>query len=232
MLRGLLKKKNNIKQNIITDSKELYKLNAEREFSYAIEFVNNAIEGETKIEDKIKMIDFIMDLIKEDIKTDLLTKIIYNPEANITRYFPFPMCYYDKNNNAYRLHEGEEIEIDLSNECVITYPYNREKYVKNIRTISKEPFIYKNNNHTAYYFSQVNICYIANGYHSIASGIMCNKGKIKAKKIDITPLYDYVYTNGVYWYNTHTNNILTTLTDFRIGILYEIAKIKNNLAKI
>lgn len=171
MLRGLLKKKNNIKQNIITDSKELYKLNAEREFSYAIEFVNNAIEEETKIEDKIKMIDFIMDLIKEDIKTDLLTKIIYNPKANITRYFPFPTCYYDKNNNAHRL-------------------------------------------------------------HSIASGIMCYKGKIKAKKIDITPLYDHVYTNGVYWYNTHTNNILTTLTDFRIGILYEISKIKNNLANV
>ncbi|WP_423055302.1 DUF6710 family protein [Zhaonella formicivorans] len=78
----------------------------------------------------------------------------------------------------------------------------------------------------AYYFSYVDICYVCNGNHSVASGIVYKKGHIEAKVYDITRLFEHVYTDGLYWYNSHNNDILDDLFDFRVGVIYEVSKLK------
>ncbi|WP_332249267.1 DUF6710 family protein [Thermoanaerobacter mathranii] len=51
---------------------------------------------------------------------------------------------------------------------------------------------------------------------------------MEATEYDVSKLFDHVYTDGLYWYNTHNNQKLEDdLLDFRIGIIYEISKIKH-----
>lgn len=95
-----------------------------------------------------------------------------------------------------------------------------------IKNIFANKFEFDELNHKAYYFSHVNICYVYNGNHSIASGVVYKKGYITAEECDVSRLFDHVYTDGSHWYNSHNNQALDNLFDFRVGIIYEITKLK------
>ncbi|CAK7051902.1 DUF6710 family protein [Tissierella carlieri] len=204
------------------------------EFDNTMDFVQDILEYEHNIEDQIIIIDFISNLVKEDLKTDLLTTIIYSEqhfERNIN--FPFPYEYYDKLGNRLTIKPEREVmrDVDLSKDCVLVVSWNRERLRNSIKNIYKNEFEYHDWNHLAFYFTHIDVCYAYNGTHSISSGIGHKKGFIKAKEYDISNLFDHLYTDGVSWHSVHDKTKLGDIFDFRIAILYELAKIKYNLRK-
>lgn len=204
------------------------------EFRYAMEFARQVLKEESKQEDKIIILDFMLDVIREDLKTDLLTTIFYSKENFESRIkFPFPFYYYDEFGNEFELFPEEErlVRVDLAKDCVLVLPWNRKRMRDSIKNIFANEFKFDESNHKAYYFSHVDICYVYNGNHSIASGIVYKKGYIQAKECDLSKLFDHVHTDGLYWYNSHNNQRLDDLFDFRIGIIYEIAKLKYQIEK-
>ena len=40
----------------------------------------------------------------------------------------------------------------------------------------------------------------------------------------MTLLYDNCYTDGLKWYNLHTNEVIDTVEDFRLAAIFELAK--------
>lgn len=50
---------------------------------------------------------------------------------------------------------------------------------------------------------------------------------------NITTFYSHCHTDGIYWYNSHTNDIIYDVHDFRLAAIYELAKkryfIRNNI---
>ena len=44
-------------------------------------------------------------------------------------------------------------------------------------------------------------------------------------------IFEHIRTDGLHWYSTHNNIQLGEVYDFRVAIIYEIAKIKYNLLK-
>jgi hypothetical protein len=194
-----------------------------------VEFAQQVLEKESKKEDKIIILDFMLDVIREDLKTDLLTTIFYNKE-NFGKEIkiPFPLYYYDKFGNKFHLFQEKKkiVTVNLAEDCVLILPWHRVRMRDSIKNIIKNGFTFDESNHRAYYFSYVDICYAYNGNHSIASGLGYKKGYIKAREYDVSRLFDHIYTDGLYWYNSHNNNKLCDLFDFRIGIIYEISKLK------
>lgn len=205
-------------------------MNAVHEFRYAMEFARQAMKEESKKEHKIIILDFMLDVIKEDLKNDLLSTIFYSKENFEKRIkLPFPFCFYDefaREHELFPLEEKRLIRVDLAKNCVLVLPWNRKRMRDSIKNIFASKFEFDESNHKAYYFSHVNICYVYNGNHSIASGVVYKKGYITAEECDVSRLFDHVYTDGLYWYNSHNKQVLDNLFDFRIGIIYEISKLK------
>jgi len=195
-----------------------------------MDFANMSLTAEPNIKNQLIILDFILEVVKEDLKTDLLSHIFYS-EVDFRREIncPFPLYYDNKQGDKLLIIKEENTEVDLTKNCILVLPWRRNRLHDQIINISTNDFIYDKRNHRAYYFPYISLCYIYNGNHSIASGIVHKKGMIEAEQFDITKLFEHVHTDGQYWYNSHTNEKTGNITDFRIGIIYEIAKIKYNL---
>lgn len=87
-------------------------------------------------------------------------------------------------------------------------------------------FVHDKSNHWAYCFPYISLCYVHNGKYLIPSGITYKKGIIQAKEYDITKLFPHMHTDGINWYNSHSNEKRGELADFRLGVIYEIARLK------
>jgi len=199
------------------------------EFRKAMYFVRQTLRYEKEDRDKIIVLDYIMKVIKEDIKCDLLTTILYQPESfDKTISFPFPFWYYDEKGKKYNFEmlKNETRSVNLATDCVLVLAWDRERMRNSIKNIFLNNFTFIPSNHLAYYFDYVDICYAYNGTHSISAGLGHRQGTIEAEKFDVTLLFNHVYTDGCCWYSKHNGERLGELFDFRIGVIYEIARIK------
>ncbi|ABY93721.1 MULTISPECIES: DUF6710 family protein [Thermoanaerobacter] len=206
------------------------------EFKYALEFTHQVLKNEKTKEDKILILDFMLDVIREDLKYDFLTAIFYREEyfeKGVRIPLPFPYSYYDETGTKRSIYENVVgiKKVYLAEECILVFPWHRGRIRESIKNIGKNEFQYDEFNHKAFYFSPVNICFVYNGMHSTAAGIGFKKGYIKANNYDVTKLFPHVHTDGLYWYNSHNNQKLEELFDFRIGVIYEISKIKHYIEK-
>lgn len=201
------------------------------EFDNAMDFVRQTLTYEKDKNDQIIILDYILAVVREDLKTDLLTTILYNEESfSKTINSPLPYNYYDEHGNILDTIPKEDnrkkTKVDLSKDCVLVLSWDRDRLRNSIKNIYKNEFEYHGSNHLSYYFSHIDVCYTYNGTHSISSGIGHKKGFIEAVYCDVSKVFEHLYTDGVSWYNSHNNDRLTDLFDFRIGIIYEIAKLK------
>jgi hypothetical protein len=186
---------------------------------------------EYNYEEKSIILNYIMNTIKIDMQSEYIVDLFYHSDAKEIPRDHFPLEYYDENGNKHELISGEPQMrlVSLKDDYVITFPWNVDRIKDNILNITKNGFRYFSNNHFAYYYSEVDLCIVCNGNHSIASGIYNKDGTIQVKVVDIAPLFQHVSTDGAYFFNRHTNEIVWGLQDFRIAILFEIAKMKYNI---
>ena len=135
-----------------------------------------------------------------------------------------------KMENPFVLSKPKEYkEVDLSNNCIFALPWRSISVISTVNMLSEIDFEYIEGSHGALYFNPYDVCYVHNGIHSISAGMHFKKGKIVADYCDITPLFSNISTDGASWYNIHTNTVIEELCDFRIGLLFEVAKMKYNV---
>lgn len=198
-----------------------------QKFSNSMDFVKEAIDREKNPDDRIVVLDFVMNVIKQDLKTYLLANMFYSTEQSNKRFkYPIPLFYNDEQGHEKEVPVLGEVKVDLAKSCVLVLPWNRKKLRNQIKNINDNEFIFDPKNHGAYYFPYIDLCYVHKGKHSISSGIVHEKGSIEATAYDLTKLFAHVSTDGETWYNNHGRKRLNELIDFRIGVIYEIAKIK------
>lgn len=175
-----------------------------------------------------------MNLVKKDLKYDALTTILYQ-EEHFERDLstPFPWEVLDaQRNEITRLEVNGTKVIDLKESDVIVLPWNRDRFNNAIIGLKNQDFKYDKLNHMAYYYQELDICFVYNGLHSISAGVGYEKGEISASLVKIDKLFDKIYTDGLFWYNSHTDEKLVTMhgdikvQDFRIAILFELARMK------
>lgn len=201
-------------------------------YVFALDYIHTVLEYEKSLEDQTNMIDFFMEITRKDIQYDLLSKFLYSEMDDIEIHFPFSRAYFKEDSdipNKAKLIRDDKV-IDLSKDPVVLLPWNRYAFSSIIKSIAEIGFKYIKSNHRGYYFSDLELCYIYNGNHSIATGIIKKTGQIEVKEYDIKNLFKDLTTDGSYWY-INGERQLREVFDFRIAILYELAKIKYNLQK-
>lgn len=171
----------------------------------------------------------MIDIIKRDIQSEYIADLFYHDEAKTMRMPMFPEIYYDKDGKEHELKFSENQEISLKEKCVITFPWERKRMSDNIINIVKNGFKNYPINHDVYYYKELNICQVLNGNHSIATGIYTQKGTVLAKVIDMKPLFENIETDGEYFYNIYNGVRIREVQDFRVAVIFEIAKMKDKL---
>lgn len=210
------RKKDNI--NKYDNNKYIGNLESNRMFNNTMEFLIDLIKNEDK-ENSILILNYVLDVIKKDLEYSMITEIIYKEEhkaLDIRGVGLMPISVYDKNNR---------LVDNIVTKC------NKKIYI-NKDSIVVIPWSYiKEFDHYGRYYDYIDISYVISGRHSISTGIGLNKdGYIEIKeKSNTIELFKHICSDGVNWINIHNGNIIDKLVDYRIGILFEVARLKYNI---
>ncbi|GGK36958.1 hypothetical protein GCM10010965_32310 [Caldalkalibacillus thermarum] len=182
-------------------------------------------------EDKIALIDFVLDVLREDVKTDLLTTIMYGGKhfSDVSSEHLFPSRFQNRQGvwvKSYMENKKNIIwlkKIDPLDDCVWVMPRRWQKLKDRFVSL----FERNKDNCKAYFYTHINVCQI----HAVNVGTVSKKGSIIAQVCDLSRLFDHVYTDGDVWYNAHNNEKLGDVFDFRLAIMYELARQKHQLTR-
>ena len=222
-------------KNKITKPEKEYNDIYKFKFDNAISWAKDIIDSEDK-ENAVIMLDYMMETIRNDLKYSFLTEIIYSPKfeiLDITRKTFIPEFYEDENGKVVNVTNRIDKKINLKKDTIIAVPYRRERKMNAILYLKNNIFKYMEDNHMGKYYEIVDIAYIYNGIHSISSGIELNKDSdITVKEVvNVSELFPHIYTDGVEWINFHNNKPIYKVIDFRIAILFELARLKYNISR-
>lgn len=227
----------------LLENKEHLLINPQIEYERFVQQVHNCLSENDDDQHKLQIIDFLLNVIKKDIQIDLLSEIYYKCEYEIRHIEDvglIPLKYLDENGIVHRLEPVGKKQIDLSKVVTVVVPWKRQWMKNAIITIANCGFRYKKEEHNlTWYFKELDLCYAKNGNHHFAAGIIQETGCIEADVYTIEQLFPHVKTDGAYWFNIHTGERLKMnikdedmeVFDFRVAVLYELAKLKYELLK-
>lgn len=187
--------------------------------------------------DKIFLLDYLIDTILDDVCTQRTAEPLFEFTSPPNGY-PFPVEYYDANGERREILSSGTVKIDLADVHVLSCPYSYGKLFANLLNIRDNGFIDNAGaRRTVYYFTDVDLCFVADGNHSINAGRYLRKGGIAVGFFDIPLLYPHLYTDGAFWYNSHTEEYLygkqeprrSVCDDFRLAAVYTLARERHGL---
>lgn len=174
-------------------------------------------------------------LILEYIINTLLDYIcaesIFKPLCNLNSFpIPFFSNFYNEKGNTLSFNDSsKKANVNLSSTKIYLHPWNNVRTRESLVNISENDFVYDKNNHFAIYYPYINLCYVTCGNHSINAGRYFRKGSIVADEYDLSACFPHIETDGSYWFNTHTNEPLIPVDDYRFAAIFTIAKMKYEL---
>ena len=213
------------------NNKYIGNLSSKRMFNNTMEFAMDLLKNEDK-ENSLILLDYLIGVIKKDLEYSMITEIIYKEEhkaLDMRGGGLMPISVYDKNNKLVdNIVTKCDKKIYINKDSMVVIPWSYDRFSKSVKTLSKAEFEFQENNHYGRYYDYIDISYVVSGRHSVSSGIGLNKnGYIEIKeKSNTRLLFKHIYSDGVNWINIHNGKIINKLFDYRIGILFELARLK------
>jgi hypothetical protein len=134
----------------------------------------------------------------------------------------------DNNLRAVQL-EPSKYTVSLNYHIVLPRAWDLDRYIDNLSSIGKR----KNNvpwvqdyNHDVEVWLPWGLVFVNGGNHSIMTGIVASEGKLIPESVcDYSYLLDEIYTDGVYWFDQNSKNILSKVVNYRIAAVFEIGRL-------
>lgn len=190
--------------------------------SKIMEVANIWIEKAENNEERILLLDYLIDTILADACTGkLFLPLLTHPKMPLPS--PFPTDFYDQSGVCKSIQTDEKVNVSLSGSTpVYLCPWEKDRCANAILNIAKTKFVC-DDNHKSYY-TDIGLCEVYSGNHSINAGRYLKKGEITASVRRAEMLYPHCYTDGSYWYNSHTNEKLFRVGDFRFAAAYSLTQ--------
>lgn len=193
--------------------------------SKIMEVANSWIEKTENNKERILLLDYLIDTILADVCTGkLFLPLLTHPKMMLP--FPFPNDYYDKHETRRSILSEETISIDLSGSTpVYLCPWDNERCAASLVNISKNKF-FCDDNHKANFYTDIGLCHVYRGNHSINAGRYLKKGVIDAVVCRTELLYPHCHTDGAHWFYSYTNEKMFEVADFRFAAVYSLARLR------
>lgn len=121
-----------------------------------------------------------------------------------------------------------QFKVNLVEDLVLPWPWNANGYVRTLSSIgTSRPWgeWEEDSNHQVVMYLPLGICFVTRGNHSITSGIVSGKGIVTTRKVyDISKIYDYVYTDGIYYRRIADNSIISEVHYIEFAVIFEIGR--------
>lgn len=200
---------------------------SKKEYEHAIKRVDSFFNSKlSSNEDKRLYLESLIKIVKMDLQQEHLAWFLYGNRDKAGGYstFYFPTECKDNNGNNINIRSStQKKQLDLKKECVLVRPWEDSRLLGHIKRESD--FKYDDMNHKGNYYRGLDITVIYNGLHSITDCILNrDKGSIIVDELYCDEFFDFIYTDGEYWYNSYDNSVISVVIDFRIAILFEFNK--------
>lgn len=218
------------------------------QFSTILSFANNIINSSINTPENYKkyytqgnkhpIIDVIK-LIGRNAQTKYLTSLLYHEdETNLDSIFAGSL-FFDQQEfitTDYRRMEDFFINVEntkklyLNNDLVLPWPWKRSRLISTVTNIGAErrwgEWKEDKMNHRVDLWLPMGIGWVYSGNHSIATGILQGSGIITPKNTyDISPVFNQVYTDGLYYYRKEDDNIISPVFDLEFAAIFEIGRL-------
>lgn len=128
--------------------------------------------------------------------------------------------------------KGRQTEnIKFGNNQVVSAVWNQGKWLGAVRTVLKEGFRQSEGYYTGYLYKELNLIVIKNGLHHTSIASLINAGSAKVQIIHLSDYFERLTTDGAYWfYNDGAEQKTEEVGDYRIAVLYELARRREAVA--
>lgn len=198
-------------------------IDAKVNYKFVMKWANIWMEKYKENDQRIELLDYLISTLIEDLCTSgVVYPLVHDYASPFTMFFPL-LCY-DENGDECHVSTNRQIEIDLANTNVYVCPWDTKRIPANLFNLLSNPFEYHKDNQRSDFYTDINLCHVYNGNHSINIGRYLKKGKICSVICNTELLYPHCTTDGVHWYNAHTGQELDRVADFRIAAIYSLAQ--------
>jgi len=137
-----------------------------------------------------------------------------------------PYSYYDEKGNNFDIRTNEKHIVSLADDMVYVSVWSDEKISKSVLNLFSKKFVFDDNNHKSIFFTDIDLCYVYEGNHSINAGRYYKNGEIVSDVCNTELLYPHWLTDGLYWYNRHDGKKNYKVSDFRLAAVYSLAQMR------
>lgn len=199
--------------------------------------------GEQEGYSKDEMYDFVIQTVKNTLKTNLYTEyfahIKDNSEGSVMEYRSYldEFVFLERVFPFFEAETKTEIKrkINPLKSDIVCYFYELDKVANSIHDISNNGFLEHDDNISLVYLKDVDLYYIENGMNHLSVASILKEDKDFEADVTEYSLSDYygkvdvkmasVYED-IYWYE-EGNKMTKYLTDPRIALLYKLSEFKS-----
>lgn len=188
------------------------------EYDAALRQIDGFLSRAENNEARISILDYAIKVVKRDLIGEGMSQILYGKEAPDWRSgFPGPAHGAEK----------ETISVELSKTDVLVAPWEATRLPDAICDLLQAPFDQRKSYYTATYYFEIDLLVIGNGIHHTAVASVGNGGILDGcTVVRWKSQFEEISTDGAFW-NYLKNGSIFPVGDFRLALLYTLAKMKN-----
>ena len=187
-----------------------------------VEQLRRYAEGQagSTVSDIIAVYDFAIRAIGKDMAADAACQL-----------FRGNHCPYSKDYQIPFLLRGSEENILFSGNEVVAPVWSAAKWTSAVSSDMQSGFRQSFGNYTALFYKELKLIVITNGIHHSSVAALMSVGSAKVTTIRLSDYFDKVQTDGAMWrYNSDAGLQTEPVRDYRIAVLYELARRRAELA--
>ena len=180
--------------------------------------VDDMLNGTTTDAEKAEIYSFAIDVLARELayvySSRIFRKKNLRPEYGLI--IPVP-----EDTNTTKINDS------LTGKVVVSPVYNAQKYRRAISDVLTGGFIQKAGSYQGTYYPEINLVVAQNGLHHLSVASCKNIGSAELNVVSLKRAFQTLRTDGAFWYkeNVRQNNVV----EYRIAILYELARRRNEL---
>ena len=142
-------------------------------------------------------------------------------------------CPYSKDFRILPIMKGYKIEsIQFAGYFVVAPVWKMIKWFGALKTVIKEGFRQSKGDYRGFFYEELKLIVITNGLHHSSIASLMGAGSAKVMFVRLADYFDKLTTDGAHWYfNDEIQGLVDDVGDYRIAVLYELAKRKHQLCK-
>lgn len=223
----------------LSDKERIQIFNKSMKFATSVleEYEKSKKEYNLPATNRHPLIDVIC-LLGKETQYRFMSYLITRPEIPATFGTEVEILYLPgnirlPNDNRWFYHVIKKVEaeytIDLTKDLIFPWPWSNNNLIRAVANIGTDRYWGKwkeNKNHIVFLWLPMGISFVAEGKHSIAAGILKGEGYVTANCVyDISPIYDYVYSDGLYYRSIKDDSIIIEAVKPEFAAIFEIGRI-------